>query len=512
MTFDGILVPAKTDVFTAAEVEQLIARGISADQAADQLRLLRNPPPPIVLDRPCTIGDGIVQLDPPRQPWLLERADEAIRAGRVVKFVPASGAATRMFKHVIAASQGATRPSEDPAVRELFEHLDRLPFVEELRERSDVAGSPVTELEERRLLHSMLEQMEFASKPKGLIPFHRTDSVRTAFEEHLLEGIGYTRDAGGTCRMHFTVSPEAHSSFEAALRASALLIERRCPGAVLDVGFSEQHPSTDTIAVDSEGRPFRTDDGKLLFRPSGHGALLRNIQELDADLLVIKNIDNVLPHEASGEVVRWRRLLTGYLVELQNAVWSCLETLSRLDASDADVDTAVALAAQRFGRSAPHGVTRDTRRQWLLDTLDRPLRVCGVVRNEGEPGGAPFWVRERHGNCSIQIVEPSQVDMSSPEQGRFFRSSTHFNPVDIVCGLRSWRGENFDLLRFVDEDTAFVVKKSAEGRELTALERPGLWNGAMAGWNTVCVEVPVSTFAPVKTVNDLLRPQHQHFA
>jgi hypothetical protein len=352
--------------------------------------------------------------------------------------------------------------------------------------------------------------MAFTNRPKGLIPFHRTDSIRTAFDEHLLEGVGYTRDAQGTCRMHFTVAPEARTGFEAARLAAAPLVEQRAPGALLDISFSEQHPSTDTIAIDAAGEPFRSVDGRLLFRPAGHGALLRNIQDLNADIVVIKNIDNVLPHEASDEVVRWRRLLIGCLVDLQSNVFAHLAALHR-DGSESAVEAAIAFARDRLGRAVPDTVSGiPSRARWVRELLDRPLRICGVVRNEGEPGGAPFWVRGRDGVCSIQIVESSQVDANKSDQGRIFRSSTHFNPVDLVCGVRSWQGQPFDLDRFVDPDTAFVVQKSADGRELMGLERPGLWNGAMAGWNTVCVEVPTSTFAPVKTVADLLRPQHQH--
>jgi hypothetical protein len=502
-------VTAHTEPFTAADLEELASRGISVEEIGTQLRQLRRPPPPIVLDRPCTIGDGIVQLDPATQSKLIAQGDEAARAGRVVKFVPASGAATRMFKDLIAAAQGEARPSAHATARQLFEQLDRFPFAGELRRRSGVSGTPASDDEERHILRTLLEEMAFANRPKGLVPFHRTDSIRTAFEEHLLEGVGYTRDARGTCRMHFTISPEARAGFEAARAAADPILERRAPGAVLDVTFSEQHPSTDTIAIDGAGEPFRTADGRLLFRPAGHGALLRNIQDLNADIVAIKNIDNVLPHEASTEVVRWRRLLVGCLVDLQREVFERLAALHR-SASESEIAAAIACARDRFGRSVPDTVRgMSARAEWVRELLDRPLRICGVVRNEGEPGGAPFWVRGRDGACSIQIVESSQVDTNEPDQARIFRSSTHFNPVDLVCGVRTWHGEPFDLARFVDPDTAFVVQKSADGRELKALERPGLWNGAMAGWNTVCVDVPTSTFAPVKTVADLLRPQHQ---
>jgi hypothetical protein len=442
----------------------------------------------------------------------------------VTKFVPASGAATRMFKEAIAALNGTGRPSESSAVREFFAHLDAFPFSEELRARSGVAGTPSTEAEERTVLRVMLEDMRFAELPKGLIPFHRASrlqsgpvprlpsgqagSARTAFEEQLLEGTGYTCAADRTCRMHFTVAPGLEGAFLAALEAARPLVETERPQSTLAVAFSEQQPSTDTVAIGADGELFRSASGGLLFRPSGHGALLRNLDDLHGDIVVLKNIDNVLPFEASEEVVRWKRLLIGCVADLQRHVSAHMEALSR-GASGETLDAAVEFAAQRFARRPDEGCrTVEERRQFAMAALDRPIRVCGVVRNEGEPGGAPIWVRS-DGQSTVQIVELSQVDTRDLRQAAIARAATHFNPVDIVCATRSWRGEPFDLSRFVDEDTALVVKKSADGRELTALERPGLWNGSMAGWNTVCVEVPGSTFAPVKTVLDLLRPEHQ---
>jgi hypothetical protein len=367
-----------------------------------------------------------------------------------------------MFKELIGALAAPGRPSKDPAGRQFFERLDDFPFARELRDRSAVTHAVTTEDDERRLLTTLLQDMRYAELPKALVAFHRVNGqVRTAFEDQLLEGTQYTRGRDGVARTHFTVPPESRGDFER-------LLERVRPGLEqvtdtrLDVSFSEQHPSSDTIAATPEGTPFRTTDDALLFRPAGHGALLRNLQDLAADLVVIKNIDNVQPFEASAEVVHWKRLLIGYLVTL-------------LD-NHAD---------------------------------DRPVRVCGVVKNEGEPGGAPFWVRDADGHRTTQIVESSQVDLDNPDQRRIFESSTHFNPVDLVCAVRRRDGTPHDLAAFVDPSAVFLSRKSHEGRALIALERPGLWNGAMAHWRTVFVEVPAATFAPVKTVFDLLRPQHQ---
>lgn len=495
---------------SSSDLAQLQARRLSISDIEAQMARLRVPPRPIRLDRPCAVGDGILQLDPTTSHRFLDLADAAAAAGRITKFIPASGAATRMFRDLIAARAGARRPSDSPAVRELFDRLDDFPFGPELRRAAGVPGRPATEAEERHVLAVLLDEMRFAELPKALIPFHRADRTRTAFEEHLLEGTRYARAADGTCLFHFTVAAEFKDAFEAMIGRLAPEMEAQRRGAAVRVSLSEQHASTDTVSLDSSGNLFRSADGSILFRPSGHGALLRNLEDLGADLVVIKNIDNVVPDETSVEVVRWKRLLIGCLADIQSSVFERLAALSQDDCPAEAVDEALVFAASRFARVAPTGLDGPARRAFAIDALDRPLRIAGVVRNSGEPGGAPFWVSDEAGSLSIQIVESSQVDLGDPDQSAIFGRSTHFNPVDLVCALRTWRGEPHQLARFVDNETAFVTSKTAEGRDLTALERPGLWNGAMAGWNTVCVEVPETTFAPVKTVFDLLRPQHLH--
>lgn len=497
--------------FTSEDHAQFAQRQVRPEAAAAQLELLRNPPPAIVLERPATAGDGIVRLTNDQQAALIDRGDAAAAAGRVMKFVPASGAATRMFKDLIAALADPKLPSHSPAAREFFERLDSFPFANELRRLSGVSGMPRDEGEERALLRTMLETMEYAKLPKGLIPFHRTaGEVRTAFVEQLLEGTRYARADDETCRMHFTVAPEWRDEFERSLGEAAPKIEARRRGTRLDVTFSEQHPSTDTLASGDDGQPFRTADGALLFRPGGHGALLHNLDASSGDIVVVKNIDNILPDESSAEVVRWKRVLIGLLTGIQHEAHEFLAACASDAVAEPLLDRGIAFAMLHFSRQPASALTtREEKRAWLIDALDRPLRVCGVVKNEGEPGGAPFWVRAQDGSSSVQIVESSQVDMKSADQVRIFKSSTHFNPVDIICALRSHDGRNYELDRFVDRSAVFMSRKSHEGRDLTALELPGLWNGAMAFWNTICVEVPASTFAPVKTVFDLLRPQHQ---
>lgn len=493
-----------------SDIAELERRGINHTEAARQLRLLRTAPPPVALDRPCTVGDGIVALAAEQHAHLLATAEQAIGGARVMKFVPASGAATRMFKDLIGALTDGESSSAADAVTRFVERMDDFPFAGELRARAGVHGPVTSTADQRRILRTMLSEMGYAELPKALIPFHRGgDVIRTAFEEQLLETVQYTAATDGIARVHFTVAPEFRAAFERLLAEVAPRVEAVTPGVTLSVSFSEQHPSTDTLAATPEGDPFRLADGSLLFRPAGHGALLGNLQATAGDLVVIKNIDNVVPFEASGDVVRWKRLLIGYAATLHREVCERLAACTP-DAANAVLDRAIAYAASRFGR-APEAVLPDrgAKRRFVSEALSRPLRVCGVVKNEGEPGGAPFWIIEPDGRRSAQIVEASQIDLSDTEQHRVFSSSTHFNPVDLVCAVRACDGTPFDLAAFVDPDAVFLSQKSFEGRDLIALERPGLWNGAMAYWNTVFVEVPATTFAPVKTVFDLLRPEHQ---
>jgi hypothetical protein len=494
--------------FSEADRAQLASRGITLEEAERQLQLLRDRPRPIELDRPCTLGDGIVRIDPGARDRLTAAARDVAAAGRVQKFVPASGAATRMFKDLIAIAESDAAPSATNAGRTFFDRLDEFPFADALRKRAGITDVAQSADEERRLLRTMLYDLRYAELPKALIPFHRVTKVRTPLEEHLLEGAQYTRDSDDVARTHFTVAPEFRDAFEQATRALEADVRDATGGTNVAVTFSEQQPSTDTLALGADGRPFREADGTLLLRPAGHGALLRNLQDLRADLLVIKNIDNVLPFERSGEVVEWKRLLIGTLVELQAEVWRSLDQIASGE-DDESVEEALRVAAARFGRVAPNDLSALRRREFARDALDRPLRVCGVVKNEGEPGGAPFWIVGPAGERSMQIVESSQVDLSDSRQRAIFEGSTHFNPVDIVCALSDRFGRPYDLQRFVQHDAVFLTRKSHNGRDLVALERPGLWNGAMAHWNTVFVEVPGSTFAPVKTVFDLLRPHHQ---
>lgn len=469
-------------MLSVADRAQLDELGISTEEAQRQLRLFAKPPPALRLDRPCTLGDGILALSDAARAAAQTAYAGAAEAARLRKFVPASGAATRMFQPMLALREGpgrrdraalAARAQTDADAREalvFIDNLDRFAFADALRAALTRGGHDLDRLRTDGDLTPVFDALlapggfAAAALPKALLLFHRyPDGPRTAFEEHLIEGATYARGGDGMARLHFTVSPEHEPTFAAALARVRAECEQRSD-ARFEVTFSTQKRATDTIAVDGDNRPFRAADGRLVLRPGGHGALIENLNDLGADLVFIKTIDNIQPEHLRGSTREWMRVLTGHLVVLQAE---------------------------------------------LAATFDRPLRVVGVVRNTGEPGGGPFWVREPDGTVSMQIVESAQVDQRDAAQREVFAAATHFNPVFMACGVRDRTGGPFDLRRFVDPSAVFIARKSKDGRALQALERPGLWNGAMARWHTVFVEVPLDTFTPVKTINDLLRPAHQ---
>ncbi|HXT19853.1 MAG TPA: DUF4301 family protein [Thermoanaerobaculia bacterium] len=527
-----------TAELSTADLAQLAGRGIDARDAERQLRLLREPPHPPRLLRPCTVGDGIRRLDAAEQAALREVWQDNAAGSEALKLVPASGAASRMFGSLLplldeepfptAAELSRRAEAGDASARDLdrlWRELPRFPFFDELAAVCAARGTPLAELRERRdgrrLLRLLLgdDGLGLASRPKGLIPFHHYrdpgGGSRTAAEEHLWEGAGsLADDEEGVARYHFTVAPEERDRFAAELAAAADRL-RRARGVVAEVSFSVQDPATDTLAITPEGEPFRDDDGSLLLRPGGHGALLANLAALPARWVLLKNVDNVQPERAHELVAHWQEVLGGLLVRLEIAADDHLDAIFRAEGDDADEEEA-ANAAARFlveelgVAAAAEWVHLETgeRERRLRDRLHRPLRVCGVVENRGEPGGGPFWVERGSNEPSMQIVERAEIG-DDPAQAAVFGRATHFNPVQIAAGLRDGDNRPFDLHRYVDERAVFIARKSHGGRPLLALERPGLWNGAMAMWNTVFVEVPAETFAPVKTIFDLLRPEHQ---
>ena len=440
--------------------------------------------------RAASCGDGIRVLDAAGIEQAAARYDRAKESLRVVKFVPASGAATRMFKDLFEFVREGRRTA---VVGELLANRRRFAFWPELR---TIIGDDADEL--RTVENIVAEGLRYGETPKGLVSFHRYgDEVRKAVEEHLVEGAQYAA-AGGEVKIHFTVSPEHLTRFEALLAEKIPGYESRF-GVKYRISFSVQDPSTDTLAVNPDCTPFRRADGRLLFRPAGHGALIGNLGKIDADIVFVKNIDNVTTDARRGDTVLYKKALAGVLLALQERIF---EYLMALEVPGAELEPIAAFIENELCVKLP----KDYGTPLLRRVLNRPIRVCGMVRNEGEPGGGPFWVAGADGLETLQIAESNQI---APEKRELMRLATHFNPVDLVCSFRTSKGGRFDLQEFVDPATGFISRKSDGGRELLAQELPGLWNGAMARWNTVFVEVPITTFSPVKVVTDLLRPEHQ---
>lgn len=464
--------------------------GLTPAALETQLKNFREGFPFLPVTRAASCGDGIRVLDAAGIEQAAARYDRAKESLRVVKFVPASGAATRMFKDLFEFVREGRRTA---VVGELLANRRRFAFWPELR---TIIGDDADEL--RTVENIVAEGLRYGETPKGLVSFHRYgDEVRKAVEEHLVEGAQYAA-AGGEVKIHFTVSPEHLTRFEALLAEKIPGYESRF-GVKYRISFSVQDPSTDTLAVNPNCTPFRRADGRLLFRPAGHGALIGNLGKIDADIVFVKNIDNVTTDARRSDTVLYKKALAGVLLALQERIF---EYLMALEVPGAELEPIAAFIENELCVKLP----KDYGTALLRQVLDRPIRVCGMVRNEGEPGGGPFWVAGADGLETLQIAESNQI---APEKRELMRSATHFNPVDLVCSFRTSKGGRFDLREFVDPATGFISRKSDGGRELLAQELPGLWNGAMARWNTVFVEVPITTFSPVKVVTDLLRPEHQ---
>jgi len=521
----------EASIFTEQDLTQIREHGLTLKEVRRQLDLFNMPRRFLKLAGPCTVENGIQTFDQQRRETLAALyASEGPRR-RCIKFVPASGAATRMFKALLryfhqegeiaraAVSREASEGSKDAEEFLAFaEGLKRFAFFRDLRSVMADKGLHTDSLIEegrfRDILRFLLthEGLGYADLPKGLLKFHEYPAgSRTAFEEHLAEAASYVVDQEGRSRLEFTVSPEHMDRFKETLRRARGIYEERF-GIRYDVSFSVQDPSTDTLAVDLTNAPFRQEDGRLLFRPGGHGALLKNLNRIDTDIIFIKNIDNVAPDRLKPETFLWKQITAGYLMEVQGRIFALMEKLSSPGVDFRVLEEAASFLENGLMTPLPdsvRGASPEEKRAHLIERLNRPVRVCGMVQNVGEPGGGPFWVEDATGQRSLQIVETAQIDLDSRGQREIFEASTHFNPVDLVCGVRDWQGRPFDLTRFVDQSAVFISQKSKDGKDLKALEHPGLWNGSMAGWITLFVEVPGITFNPVKTVNDLLRREHQ---
>ena len=491
------------------DLEQLRSKGISKEQLEAQLNDFRTGFPALDIVAPAAIGSGIIHVEDPQQP-ISEWNDYLASGKEIVKFVPASGAASRMFKDLY---EFLDKGEMTPFMVIFFAHISSFAFIGKLEaDCQRLYNNSVADLiaagRHKDVVSALLEAkgQNYGSLPKGLLLFHKYETTsRTPAQEHLVEGALYAC-SNGKARLHFTVSHEHLELFRNHTEAAKAEFEKQY-GIKYDISMSEQKPSTDTVAATKDNEPFRNSDGSLLFRPGGHGALIENLSDIDADVVFVKNIDNVVPDRLKEPTVVYKKVIAGILVHLQQQVFAYLKELENADISDAKLAVIERFAEEKLMigiKDAVSGLARGARRELLYKVLNRPMRVCGMVKNEGEPGGGPFLVRGNDGVISLQILESSQIADKS-----LMARSTHFNPVDLVCAVRDYKGNKFDLTQYVDKQTGFISEKSKNGRELKALELPGLWNGAMANWITLFVEVPAETFNPVKTVNDLLRPQHQ---
>ncbi len=512
-------------MLTAADQEQIRERGGNLPEILNQISHFKRGFPFLKTVEAAGIGNGIARLSERECNELISFYESSLEQGTVpVKFVPASGAASRMFQSLFSFQEetGTNEEAElllgkvqHNSVRLFFDRLSEFAFYPLLTEKTGSLHDNRGQMKYTEILRDLLtaDGLNYGFLPKGLLDFHMySGNSRTPAEEHLVEGALYGTDANGIVRIHFTVSPEHLHLFRTKCETAAKILEKRYE-VKYEITFSEQKPSTDTIAVDENDEPFRTTEGKLFFRPGGHGALLENLNDLQADLIFVKNIDNVVPDRLKDETIKYKKALAGLLLQCQQKVFRNLELLENPEKlTDQQLDNMMEFLEKELSTRldpADKITDRDSKTRFLTDKLNRPVRVCGMVINEGEPGGGPFWALQSDGTTTLQVVESSQIDLKDPLQASIAKRSTHFNPVDLVCGVRNYKGEKFYLPEFRDPETGFISLKSKDGKPLKAQELPGLWNGAMSDWITLFAEVPPVTFNPVKTVNDLLRTEHQ---
>ncbi len=500
------------------DIAQIQKKNISEETLQKQIENFKTGFPYAPLIKAAKPGDGILQYDDIEVAEHCKRYEDAVTNGlKPIKFVPASGAATRMFKALFEFINANESQQEELLQTEMFQiffrDIKKFAFYDELTNKigSDIHRGLSDCSIASRIIKVLLtnEGLNYGTLPKGLLAFHNNGTAaQTSLEEHLKEAAQYAT-ADGHGDVHFTVSPEHHDLFKAQFSKGKSTIEQAF-NCQFNVSFSFQKSSTDTVAVNLDNTPFRKEDGSLLFRPAGHGALIENLNDLTHELIFVKNIDNVVPFHLQADTVRYKKLLAGVLLEKQALISNILNGLQ-----GADADNAVSAGLDFLKKELQLNISEldkkslEEKIDFIQERLNRPIRVCGMVKNEGEPGGGPFWVHQQDGSIGLQIVEGAQIDPSNSGQQSILQNSTHFNPVDLVCYVKNYKGEKFDLTQYVDPETGFISEKSVNGKALKALELPGLWNGAMAHWLTFFVEVPITTFNPVKTVMDLLRPQHQ---
>ncbi|MFP4024733.1 MAG: DUF4301 family protein [Thiohalospira sp.] len=505
-------------MFTGKDIRQIENQGLTIKKVENQLERFKKGFHYLNLEKPATINDGIIQLNNSEVNAFAKLYDDS--KPEALKFVPASGAASRMFKFLFAFYGQAKNhyesleKIENDDVIKFFKDIKKFAFYDELKSIIKTAGLDINKLLEEGKYKTILkyfltdEGMNYGARPKAVLSFHKEGKkIKTAFEEHLIEGAAYAKNNNGKVNIHFTISPEHAKMFNALLQRVKNEFEQKL-NVHFEITYSQQKPSTDMVAVDMENNLFRNNDGTLLFRPGGHGALIENLNDLSSDIIFIKNIDNVVPDRLKGETIQYKKALAGVLLSYQEKIHKYLEMIETGNISNEQLDEITHFIKEELCYTFDLKGVSD-QKQFIFNILNRPIRVCGMVKNEGEPGGGPFWVNHPDNHTDLQIVETSQINQDDSNQLQILKQSTHFNPVDLVCCIKNYKGEKFNLLEYRDPETGFISKKSKDGKDLKAQELPGLWNGAMAKWNTIFVEVPIITFNPVKTVNDLLRPEHQ---
>ena len=500
------------------DLKQIAAKGMTAEQIETQLKQFKTGFPFLKLEAAASISQGIISPNTDeRSDFEKKWNDYKAEGHKIVKFVPASGAASRMFKDMFTfLTSDYDTPTTD-FEKHYFNNIEKFAFYDALDDiclKNEKKGIKelISENNYKAVVSNMLESkgLNYGQLPKGMLIFHKyDDGARTPMEEHLVEGALYAA-SNGEANVHFTVSNEHMEFFEKKVSQQSDKYAKKY-NINYNITFSEQKSSTDTIAANADNTPFRTTDGRLLFRPGGHGALIENLNDREADVIFIKNIDNVVPDRLKADTIEYKQVIAGILVSLQKKVFEHLNTLDSGKYNHEKLEEIIRFVQQELCcRKSDIKHLEDTELViYLKEKLNRPIRVCGVVKNVGEPGGGPFLTYNQDGTVSLQILESSQIDKNNQEYMKMFTTGTHFNPVDLVCAVKDYKGKSFNLPDFVDKATGFISSKSKDGKELKALELPGLWNGAMSDWNTIFVEVPLSTFNPVKTVNDLLREQHQ---
>jgi hypothetical protein len=481
--------------FSEKDKKQIKEHGLTSEEVEKQIDNFKKGFPYIDIVKPVTHNDGVVIIDDMPGNYFANLFSEHAQSLKIVKMVPASGAATRMFKDFYEFLQTGKMT---PEIRTALDNITEFAFWKNLQ---TVLPKNPTEIDIIKGIITL-----YGNTPKGLIPFHKYgNDIATALEEHLKEGAQYAVSFGNTVNIHFTVSPEHRKDFESLLNKLVQIYKAKFHLKEYNFTISEQDKSTDTIAVNKDFTPFRNSDGSLLFRAAGHGALTKNLNEIDADLVFIKNIDNVQPDNLRNDTIKYNKMLAGKLVHVQKQIFNLIR---QIDSGRLNVELLTKILHDFINNELSIKLQEKLSLSEYRKILNRPIRVCGVVKNTGAPGGGPFWVRDSNGNISLQIVESSQINPEFREN--IMSKSEYFNPVFMVCGIRDLNGNKFDLTQYVDENTGFISQKSKDGKDLLAMELPGLWNGAMAKYNTMFVEVPKSIFSPAKTIFDLLKQEHNN--